>query len=538
MTTKQQPALFTRNATGLVKSISPMTMLFANLGELGFGTGILTLNLYNGSPFVPGGLGYPGGNAVYATLIFTAAALFLAFIYFHVIRNVGRTGGDYVWISRNLGPIPAGALTLGFVFTGIPFIAISLNWLWTLSLGPSLAAIGAVAPTSYPSVVSFVSNLGLNQTQSSHLYLLVFSLVFLAVIMSVNVLSPKNGYLMLAAFVVVALVGTLMMASVYIGLGPSGMQNSISNFLLNYGANSTNGETFNALTSSGASSFPFSLMATILLLPAASYAIPWVNNAAAFSGELRNLKRSSWISTFVPMALSGGLIAFFIELYYSTLGFGFVQASSVLPTGLAGTFVFPNMLSVATLAMGGNVPFMWIMNVTFAFWYLASLQQTILAISRYTLGMSFDKLIPVQLSKVSDRFHSPVLALVVTFVIAVPMLIIASYLTWFSIFSTSALGMVFFAFMGVTAIVYALKKKDALRGSAPALVVSGAVVTVFFLYVAYLFLTDTVYLVKDINWAIIIPLWILGALLYPISRAYYKRKNLDLSLVFKELPPE
>jgi amino acid transporter len=92
--------------------------------------------------------------------------------------------------------------------------------------------------------------------------------------------------------------------------------------------------------------------------------------------------------------------------------------------------------------------------------------------------------------------------------------------------------------MGVTAIVYAIKKKESLRGSASALVVSGVIVTVFFLYVAYLFLTDTVYLVNDINWAIIIPLWILGALLYPISRAYYNRKNLDLSLVFKELPPE
>jgi hypothetical protein len=32
--------------------------------------------------------------------------------------------------------------------------------------------------------------------------------------------------------------------------------------------------------------------------------------------------------------------------------------------------------------------------------------------------------------------------------------------------------------------------------------------------------------------------WILGALLYPIGKAYYGRKGLDLSLAFKELPPE
>lgn len=532
-----QQTVFSRNATGLVKSISPTTMLLANLGEIGFGTGILTLNLYNGSVFVLHN-GYPGGNAVYTALIFTAIALFLGFIYFHVIRNVGRTGGDYVWISRNLGPIPAGLLTLGFVFTGIPFIAISLNWLWSLSLGPSLAAIGAVAPKSEPSLVSFVSTLGLNLTSSTHLDILIISLVLLAAVMAVNMLSPKNGYLMLAGFVVIAFVGTLMMAGVYIGLGSSGMQSAVSNFLVNNGANATNGQTYSALSSTGASSYPFSLMGTILLLPAAAYAIPWVNNAAAFSGELKNLKRSSWISTFVPILLSGGLIAIFIELYYSTLGFSFVQASSVLPSGLANTYVYPNMLTMATIAMKSNVPFMWIMNITFAFWYLASLQQTILAISRYAFGMSFDKLIPVQLSKVHDRFHSPITALAVTFVVAVPMIAIASYLTWFSIFSTGALGMVFFAFMGVTAVVYGAKKRKSLKGSATALMASGVIVAGFFLYVAYLYLTDTVYLVNNINWAIIIPLWVLGALLYPISRAYYSRKGLDLSLVFKELPPE
>jgi hypothetical protein len=32
--------------------------------------------------------------------------------------------------------------------------------------------------------------------------------------------------------------------------------------------------------------------------------------------------------------------------------------------------------------------------------------------------------------------------------------------------------------------------------------------------------------------------WIQGALLYSLDRAYYGRTWLDLSLVFKELPPE
>ncbi len=499
--------LFTRQATGLVRSVSPTTMLLANLGEIAFGTGILTLNFYNGI--------YAGGNAALTVLIFTLVGMFEAYIYFHVIRTVGRTGGDYVWISRNLGPVIGGLLTLGFVFTGLPFIAISLNWLWTLSLGPSASAIASVS-SSGSSLASAIGTI-----TSTPLDLLVISLVILALVTAVNLFSPKSGYLLLSGFVIVALVGTLMMAGVYVGLGSSGIQSSISSYLAKAGDSS-----YSHYASQGA---PFSLTNTFLLLPAAAYVMPWINNAAAFSGELKNLKRSSWVSTFIPILISGILISTFMAMYYATLGFSFVMGSSSL---------YFNMLTVATIAMGSNPAFIWIMNITFAFWYLASLQQTILAISRYSLGMSFDRLIPIQLSKVSDRYHSPIAALAFTFVVAIPMIVIASYRNWLSLFSTIALAMVFFTFMGITAIVYAIKKRDSLRGTSYALIVSGAIVASFFAYLSYLNLTDTVYGINTLSVVLMVSLWILGALLYPISKAYWKRKDVDLSLVFKELPPE
>jgi glutamate:GABA antiporter len=513
----QRPTLFTRKATGLVRSVSPTTMLLANMGEIAFGTGILTLNFYNGF--------YLGGNAALTVLIFALIGMFEAYIYFHIIRSVGRTGGDYVWISRNLGPVAGGLLTLGFVFTGLPFIAISLNWLWTLSLGPSASAIGAVS-TSGAGVVSAISSV-----MGSPAELLAISLVILIIVMAVNVFSPRHGYFLLSSFVVIALIGTLMMAGVYIGLGSSGIQSAVSNFLTGHGS------SYGAVSSlySGSS---LDLGATLLLLPAAAYIMPWINNASAFSGELKNLKKQSWMSTFVPILISGLLVAFFLQLYYSTLGFNFAMGSTTLTKGLANTFVFPNMLTIATIAMGNNAAFIWIMNITFAFWYLASLQQTILAISRYALGMSLDRLIPVQLSKVSDKFHSPIASLGLTFIAAIPMIVIASYYNWLTIFSTIALAMVFFAFIGITAIVYGWRKKPELRGSSSALMVSGAIVAVFFAYVSYLVLTDAVYGINNLSWGIMITLWVVGLLLYPISRAYYKRRQFDLSLVFKELPPE
>jgi hypothetical protein len=55
-----KPKVFVREATGLVKSVSPWTLFFAMLGEIGFGTGLLLINIADS--FFPAG--NPGGNGV------------------------------------------------------------------------------------------------------------------------------------------------------------------------------------------------------------------------------------------------------------------------------------------------------------------------------------------------------------------------------------------------------------------------------------------------------------------------------------------
>lgn len=517
----QKPVLFTRNATGLVRNISPLTILLANLGEIGFGTTLLLINYENQF--------FAGGNAVYAVLLFTAVVMFEALIYYHVIKTVGRTGGDYVWISRNLGPVLGGAVTLGFVFTGIPFIAISLAWLWQLSLGPSATVIGQVSPGS-SSIVSAITSIASSTFSFNSFNIAVVSLVILAIVIAIDFVSPKYGYVMLASFVVIALIGTIMMVGVYVGVSSTAIRTAVSSYLGTFASPSTS-------LSGAASSYTgpqFSWTGILFLLPFVAYSMPWINNASAFSGELKNLKRSSITGTFIPLLVSGGLLAGFFAMYYGVLGYNAALSS----TGSN----YLNMLTVATIAMGGNASYIWIMNIAFAFWYLASLQQTILAISRYALGMSFDRIIPIQLSKVSDRFHSPVATLGLAFALAVPMILIASYENWLSIFSTSAMGMVFFAFMGITAIYYAYRKRSSLGATGGALAVSGVIVAVFFFMLAYLYLAYPAYYAfgtnNDISLAIVAFFWILGALLYPISKMYYGGKGIDLSLAFKELPPE
>ncbi|PSN89858.1 hypothetical protein B9Q08_06130, partial [Candidatus Marsarchaeota G2 archaeon ECH_B_SAG-M15] len=222
-----QSKVFVREATGLVKSVGPLTIFFSNMGEVGFGTNLLFLNAADS--YLPNG--NPGGNVVFAVLLFTLFVAFESFIYYRVVQDVGRTAGDYVWISRTMGPVVGGLLVLGFTFTGIPFIAITLNWLVTLSLSPSIATIGAV--TGSQSIVALASNLASPTT------IITLSVLVLAVITAVDVLSPKNGFRLLAAFVGVALVGTAMMAAVLLGITPAALRSSVDSFLSAYNSSYT-----------------------------------------------------------------------------------------------------------------------------------------------------------------------------------------------------------------------------------------------------------------------------------------------------------
>jgi amino acid transporter len=184
------------------------------------------------------------------------------------------------------------------------------------------------------------------------------------------------------------------------------------------------------------------------------------------------------------------------------------------------------------------------MNIFFAFWYLAAVQQTILADSRYILAMSFDGILPRRFAGVSDRFHTPIVSILIVFILTVAMILFETFTSWLALFSTSVEGSLWFAFIGITAIAYAWKKKAELKNAYTWLTLFGVIVMGVFAYISYQYLFIPYF---GISWpstsavaslALIFIVWIAGAIAYPVAKWYFKRQGFDFSLVFKELPPE
>src|SRR2546423_15091476 len=134
------PALFLRNATGLVKGWSGFdafvySFMSVNLVALGM--------FYSLAIF-----GYvPEGSALVSILITAVGMTFMAIAYAGLIAAMPRAGGDYVWQTRVLDGIPGAAVggAVGAVAGFLVGAALAIGD-GTTYIGAAPGGIGGASP--------------------------------------------------------------------------------------------------------------------------------------------------------------------------------------------------------------------------------------------------------------------------------------------------------------------------------------------------------------------------------------------------------
>ncbi|MBA7602239.1 hypothetical protein ES703_09325 [subsurface metagenome] len=114
---QEQPSFFTRKATGLVRQLSLFDCFVFNASFVNIGLAVLYMVLY-----VPAW--HPGGGMVLATLIATLIALPTAVTYGMLASIFPRSGGEYVYISRNLSPSVGFAASWSFTIWALFYIGV------------------------------------------------------------------------------------------------------------------------------------------------------------------------------------------------------------------------------------------------------------------------------------------------------------------------------------------------------------------------------------------------------------------------------
>jgi basic amino acid/polyamine antiporter, APA family len=154
---------------------------------------------------------------------------------------------------------------------------------------------------------------------------------------------------------------------------------------------------------------------------------------------------------------------------------------------------------------------------------------------------------PQALSKVSDRFHTPVIAIVLGAALA----IIPMYLLYFTSFISAQVNAIFlysvvWFLAAVSAVLIPFRRRDVYesatggrRRGVPAISVLGAVGAALFAYLGYNSVSNPAVGPFQSSAQILIGVVILIPIgIYALSYRHHKRKGVDLRLVHSQIPPE
>lgn len=536
-TAASQPGMFARNATGLVRGVSPKSSFIINFIP-GHPSQSLAVGFFFAFAL------FPGGNYLIALALVIPLALAMSYAFGLLTQMIPRSGGDYVLVSRVLHPalglMSSFCMTLSTVLS-CAFFGIAVV---TVGLGPGFIGMGLVAGSD--TLVDW--GMTIQGSRTWQFFIGAGMMVLAGSIIASGWRSTLKVQNVLF-WLVTASLGLCVLVALF--TSNSSFVDNFNEFAQPY---TNNPDTYNAViataTEGGVNVDPsFSFSNTIPIVGIfATFAIfsYWSTNVG---GELR---QASSMRTANNMALAGlvslGVVLVCSALFLRTFGTDFMIAANGagLPAelGTAPTFFFLMAASV------GNSIFAVIVTVCYIlFWplicYIAFLQPT-----RMIFAYAFDGILPKALTKVS-RNGAPYVAVIVTVVASMAALLWALNASdFFQVLVYATLvQLVAMALVGLAAIVVPWRRPELYRASASqrsfggipvvSIAGAGAVATCVFIWVLYLSYADKFGLADKGKMATIIGgTLVLGALYYVGARLYRSSQGVELSRTYAEIPPE
>ncbi|MGA2664460.1 MAG: APC family permease [Nitrososphaerales archaeon] len=529
MADKVKPSVFVRESTGLVKNVSLLDALTLNMGNMSAGAALATIGFTMASL-----TSVVGVNLVYASIIAFILSIPQIIVYSIMGRRINRTGGDYVWITRQMGGALGGSLSfMGYVLeTQVYFALIVLSMVFAIgSVGVALGN-SSFSGLALPGTIQ-----GSNPSEQFAVGAAIFAILILA-----NMVRPKIGYRIVTVTILLGIIGILTAIGTLLWAGQGG----VANYINNMGAVDFNNNpiTYGSLVGSYSGS-TFDLGATVSILPFfAIFVYPWINAGPAVGSELKGTGTAKWNVPLASMLVLVLLTGAFATMYYVG-GYAFTTAALS-----NGALVFNYSFNFWTLAMGvaGNTALEAFIGLSWILWNVGILAYGVIVISRYLLAQGFDRFLPERVAHVNAKTGAPVVAQAIVLVLTLTLVAAVSFLygTLQALFAGVIAAMIYFVFIGITAILHGSRnERGRIRGI---LIVCGALMAVVFAYITYQFLASpsvwgTATVIDGIAgyyyaYGYVIASFVAGLILYFGCKRYYAKRGVDVTLAYKEIPPE
>ena len=528
MSSDVRKSVYTRNATGLVREFSWFDAFQISVSA----TAPTLLSFALSFVFVE--TAYPGADVLTVLLFGFIFSLPLAVVYFLLPQVMPRSGGDYVWVSRVLNPVIGFAAGFGFWVANAAVVGTTIYLEASSILPLTLASFGYAYNNS--GLINFVSSI----TTPTSIFLIGLGALVLA--SAITAFGPRVFSRVMKVLFVLIFTSTVVCLLI---LGTSSHADFVS-AINNYGGS---GITFNGIISSatkgGWSFVPITLTGTLLSTPLAVFLFAGFNFSAAASGEVRNVKKSMLYGTIIALVFCWIMISLGVIVTQNVVGYQFLQASFAL--GAKWPLVAPPWVPLfASILAKGNPLLLVLLNAGFVIGVIWNAAGIFLAITRYVFAFSFDRAYPSFLADINERFHFPVKATIINFIVAAIFLGLATFTSYVGLFlNISVIDTVMWALASFVAIILPFRKKDlvkSLPGSSwrvPLLTIIGIISLILMLANFYFAVTVPAIGPSTLGAdAILVTIFVIGFIIYALSYTYNKSRGVDLKLIYSEIPPE
>lgn len=520
--------IFVRTASGLTRPISTLSAWMFNVGVINIGVGGAQMFGWAQTLF-------PGANIALAYTFAAIPLLFHALLYSMMAAAMPRSGGDYVWVSRITHP------ALGFI----------ANWLFiaylTVGLGACMSYFSYMGLTQLFFILGTLlgspSLVALAEAAATPIWMLGFGILLTAVVAIILQFPTKHVFKFLWICFVIAMAGWLTMMAMFAVFSLSDFQAGFLDYT---------GLSYQSIIDTAKSAgyvWQPSLSATIAAMPLAFMTYSGYVTIAYAAGEVKEVKKSLLFS--IPISLLYGWLIYSSTalLLDKTVGMEFLGSLGHLVFAAGQQpFTYTYVTFIASVLTKNVFLASWVC-VGFIMWIVIIGVVNMFYITRCIFAWSFDRLIPSRLAHVSTKYKTPTYAIVVAAVGYVLGLFLTMY-TPIGVTMNFNLGMcTSFAITGAVCAVYPFIKKALYEtaplkgpsiGPIPFVTICGAVTAAFFAMLIYILITNPALSgpIGAVQWSVVLINVVFCIAVYYISRAYNKKKGIDIALAFKEIPPE
>jgi basic amino acid/polyamine antiporter, APA family len=524
---KPAPAVFSRNATGLVREISAFGVFAWSVVYFPW------LSSWAGIFWVTPD-SYQNVN-YYASLgVWAIIAVVIVLLYWQMTVRMPRSGGDYVFVSRTLHPL-IGVVAAVFFFVAI-IVSAGSGPFWAFEeAGSQIGFAGQVLHNS------FMASLGstytpFGATPDTNL-LFAIGLVLLTIGGAVTIIGGRVLRYVIYGFFGYAFLTLIVVVGIFLSTNHASFV-SLFDTNAGYFANTTSNNFANAAAAGytpGASLANLSVVIPVLFVSIGPYPVMQM-----VGGEIKNPRRSLLYglvgAELVSIAVWFGLTYLldrvvsisFVEAYTVAHGYNApvptVFASVIAPNYWLTWFIFGGLFV-------SNMGWSWL-GFTF--------------LSRLVMSMSFDGMISTKFAHVSERFRTPTYAVVLICAIAV----IPMYLEFYTSFITTQVNSIFllavvWMLTSLCAVILPFRKKNLYQTTAgtkkglPSISILGVVGLIVFGYLAYYSVVNpAVGPFKTGAQELLVGVLAASIVIYLATYFYNRSRNLNINAIFNELPPE